>query len=56
MFDADVPRAALAAWAATRGLSFEPEGLLPPVSSVLRLSLGVGSRIAGLVTRQTEHG
>lgn len=53
---AEVPKDALRAWAAARGLAYEEEGLLPPISSVLRLGLGVGPKRAGLITDQSGGG
>jgi hypothetical protein len=56
VFTAEVPHEALRAYAASRGLAYEEEGLLPPISAVLREGLGAGSHLAGLVTRETGHG
>lgn len=43
----------MAAWAAARSLTFEPEGLLPPLTHALRDGLGAGDHRAGFVTRQS---
>jgi hypothetical protein len=56
VFKAEVPKEALRGWAAARGLAYEEEGLLPPISSVLREGLGAGSHLAGLITRESDHG
>lgn len=44
-------RGTMAAWAQTHGLTFQEEGLLPPVTDALRTGLGVGSHRAGVITR-----
>lgn len=49
----DDERAAMADWAAARGLAFEPEGLLPPLTDALRAGLGAGDHRAGFVTRSS---
>lgn len=38
-------------WAAARGLRFEREGLLPPVTESLRAGLGAGEHRSGFVTK-----
>lgn len=56
LFTAEVPTEALREYAAARGLAYEEEGLLPPIASPLREALGVGSKLAGLLTRDGPHG
>src|SRR4051812_29491485 len=53
MTDSAAP--ALAAWAAARGLTYEPHGLLPPVTQLLAAGLGAGEHHAGIVRQESAH-
>ncbi|MEA2126224.1 MAG: hypothetical protein QOI80_3006 [Solirubrobacteraceae bacterium] len=51
-----MPTEALRAYAASRHLAYEEEGLLPPISTVLERGLGVGAHHAGVITSEGPHG
>lgn len=51
----DWAKDAMRGWAESRGLRFTEEGLLPPATDALRDGLGVGTRRAGVIRKQTEH-
>lgn len=51
-----MPGGNLREWAAARGLKYEAEGLLPPIASVLKKGLGVGTHRVGFkLTRHEER-
>src|SRR5215210_5017791 len=56
MFSFTMPTEALQAYASERGLSYEQQGLLPPISSVLRVGLGAGPQRAAVITAEGDHG
>ena len=50
-----MPDGNLREWAAARGLNYEAEGLLPPIASVLKKGLGVGTHRVGFKLTQHEE-
>lgn len=48
-------REAMEAWARSRGLAFEGEGLFPAATPLLREGLGAGPQRAGVIVKETAH-
>jgi hypothetical protein len=56
MFSFEMPTEAMQAYATSRGLAYEAEGLLPPICSVLEQALGEGPHMASVITSESGHG